>query len=143
MIAWAQDEVNLYQVKLTFLLQGKLILMDKNTTNMRRAQVLEEVDGPEGYIELNPNRQNKISVSDAIKLKQHFNVAAQQFGDAGFCTAHSGYYWRLRSIPRVGHDRPHSCVAISNLAGLGATTLSEINDYYLIGCQLVGQLARS
>ena len=34
-------------------------------------------------------------------------------------------------------------MAISNLVEQGATTLSEINDNYRMGCQLVGQLALS
>ena len=75
----AQDEVNLRRIKLTFLLQAKRVIMDKDATNMSRTQVLEEVERPDGYIELNPERQNKTSVSDAFKVEQDFNVAAQQF----------------------------------------------------------------
>lgn len=75
----AQDEVNLRRIKLTFLLQAKRVIMDKDATNMSRDQVLEQVERPDGYIELNPDRANKTSVSDAFKVEQDFNVAAQQF----------------------------------------------------------------
>ena len=75
----AQDEVNLRRIKLTFLLQAKRVITDKDATNMSQSQVLEQVERPDGYIELNPDRANKTSVSDAFKVEQDFNVAAQQF----------------------------------------------------------------
>ena len=48
-------------------------------TGLNVDQVLEQVERPDGYIELNPDRANKTSVADAFKVEQDFNVAAQQF----------------------------------------------------------------
>ncbi|PTT56197.1 portal protein [Aeromonas sp. HMWF015] len=139
----AQDEVNLRRIKLTFLLQAKRVIMDKDATNMSRAQVLEEVERPDGYIELNPDRQNKTSVSDAFKVEQDFNVAAQQFqvmqDSVKLIQDTMGVYAAFLGQGTTGQ----SGVAISNLVEQGATTLSEINDNYRMGCQLVGQLALS
>ena len=139
----AQDEVNLRRIKLTFLLQAKRVIMDKDATNMSRAQVLEEVERPDGYIELNPERQNKTSVSDAFKVEQDFNVAAQQFevmqDSVKLIQDTMGVYAAFLGQGTTGQ----SGVAISNLVEQGATTLSEINDNYRMGCQLVGQLALS
>ncbi|HDO1312959.1 portal protein [Aeromonas veronii] len=137
----AQDEVNLRRIKLTFLLQAKRVIMDKDATNMSRDQVLEQVERPDGYIELNPERQNKTSVSDAFKVEQDFNVAAQQFqvmqDSVKLIQDTMGVYAAFLGQGSTGQ----SGVAISNLVEQGATTLSEINDNYRMGCQQVGQLA--
>ncbi|WP_429059007.1 portal protein [Aeromonas jandaei] len=137
----AQDEVNLRRIKLTFLLQAKRVIMDKDATNMSRDQVLEQVERPDGYIELNPDRVNKTSVSDAFKVEQDFNVAAQQFqvmqDSVKLIQDTMGVYAAFLGQGSTGQ----SGVAISNLVEQGATTLSEINDNYRMGCQQVGQLA--
>ena len=75
----AQDEVNFRRIKLTWLLQAKLVIADKDATNMSRERLLEEVERPDGYVELNPDRKNRKSISDAIEIRQDFNVASQQF----------------------------------------------------------------
>ena len=137
----AQDEVNLRRIKLTFLLQAKRVIMDKDATNMSRDQVLEQVERPDGYIELNPDRANKTSVADAFKVEQDFNVAAQQFqvmqDSVKLIQDTMGVYAAFLGQGSTGQ----SGVAISNLVEQGATTLSEINDNYRMGCQQVGQLA--
>lgn len=137
----AQDEVNLRRIKLTFLLQAKRVIMDKDATNMSLDQVLEQVERPDGYIELNPDRANKTSVSDAFKVEQDFNVAAQQFqvmqDSVKLIQDTMGVYAAFLGQGSTGQ----SGVAISNLVEQGATTLSEINDNYRMGCQQVGQLA--
>lgn len=137
----AQDEVNLRRIKLTFLLQAKRVIMDKDATNMSRDQVMEQVERPDGYIELNQDRANKTSVSDAFKVEQDFNVAAQQFqvmqDSVKLIQDTMGVYAAFLGQGSTGQ----SGVAISNLVEQGATTLSEINDNYRMGCQQVGQLA--
>ena len=50
----AQDEVNLRRIKLTFLLQAKRVIMDKDATNMSRDQVLEQVERPDGIYRAQP-----------------------------------------------------------------------------------------
>lgn len=139
----AQDEVNLRRIKLTFLLQAKRVIMDKDATNMTREQVLEQVERPDGLVELNPDRANKTSVSDAFKVEQDFNVAAQQFqvmqDSVKLIQDTMGVYAAFLGQGSTGQ----SGVAISNLVEQGATTLSEINDNYRMGCQQVGQLALS
>ncbi len=136
----AQNEVNLRRIKLTWLLQAKRVIADQDATNMSRAQLLEEVERADGYIELNPDRKNKKTISEAFQVQQDFNVAAQQFtvmqesmkliqDTMGIYSAFLGQ--------EGGAD---SGVAIANLVEQGATTLAEINDNYRFGCQLVGEL---
>lgn len=139
----AQDEVNLRRIKLTFLLQAKRVIMDKDATNMSREQVMENVERPDGLIELNPERRNKTSISEAFQVQQDFNVAAQQFQvmqeSMKLIQDTMGVYAAFLGQGSTGQ----SGVAISNLVEQGATTLSEINDNYRMGCQMVGQLALS
>lgn len=137
----AQDEVNLRRIKLTWLLQAKRVIMDKDATNMSREQVLEEVERPDGYIELNPNRANKKSISDVFRVEQDFQVAGQQFqvmqDSVKLIQDTMGIYAAYLGQGDVGQ----SGVAIANLVEQGATTLSEINDNYRFACQKVGELA--
>lgn len=136
----AQDEVNFRRIKLTWLLQAKRIIADNDATNLSRDQLIEEVERPDGYIPLNPDRRNKKTISEALKVEQDFNIANQQFqvmqesmkliqDTMGIYSAFLGQ--------EGGAD---SGVAIANLVEQGATTLAEINDNYRYGCQLVGEL---
>jgi hypothetical protein len=137
----AQDEVNLRRIKLTWLLQAKRVIMDKDATNMSRVQVLEEVERADGLIELNPDRRNKQSISDVFKVEQDFQVAAQQFqvmqDSVKLIQDTMGVYAAYLGQGTTGQ----SGVAIANLVEQGATTLSEINDNYRFARQQVGQLA--
>lgn len=137
----AQDEVNLRRIKLTWLLQAKRVIMDKDATNMSRVQVLEEVERADGLIELNPERRNKQSISDVFKVEQDFQVAAQQFqvmqDSVKLIQDTMGVYAAYLGQGETGQ----SGVAIANLVEQGATTLSEINDNYRFARQQVGQLA--
>jgi hypothetical protein len=136
----AQNEVNLRRIRLTWLLQAKRIIADEDATNMSRQQLREEVERADGYIELNPDRRNKKSISEAFQVQQDFSVASQQFqimqesmkliqDTMGIYSAFLGQ--------EGGAD---SGVAIANLVEQGATTLAEINDNYRFSCQLVGEL---
>lgn len=137
----AQDEVNLRRIKLTWLLQAKRVIMDKDATNMSRVQVMEEVERADGLIELNPDRKNKQTISDVFRVEQDFNVAAQQFqvmqDSVQLIQDTMGVYAAYLGQGTTGQ----SGVAIANLVEQGATTLSEINDNYRFGRQMVGQLA--
>lgn len=137
----AQDEVNLRRIKLTWLLQAKRVIMDKDATNMSRDQVMEEVERADGLIELNPDRKNKQTIADVFKVEQDFQVAAQQFqvmqDSVKLIQDTMGVYAAYLGQGETGQ----SGVAIANLVEQGATTLSEINDNYRFGRQLVGQLA--
>ncbi|MGY3892832.1 portal protein [Aeromonas enterica] len=137
----AQDEVNLRRIKLTWLLQAKRVIMDKDATNMSRDQVMEEVERADGLIELNPNRKNKQSISDVFRVEQDFQVAAQQFqvmqDSVKLIQDTMGVYAAYLGQGTTGQ----SGVAIANLVEQGATTLSEINDNYRFARQMVGQLA--
>ncbi|KAL8195930.1 UNVERIFIED_CONTAM: hypothetical protein K2H54_000145 [Gekko kuhli] len=108
----AQDEVNLRRIKLTWLLQAKRVIMDKDATNMSRVQV-----------------------------EQDFQVAAQQFqvmqDSVKLIQDTMGVYAAYLGQGETGQ----SGVAIANLVEQGATTLSEINDNYRFARQQVGQLA--
>ena len=137
----AQDEVNLQRIKLTFLLQAKRVIMDKDATNMSRDQVLEQVERPDGYIELNPTPRQQDQCGRCLQG----GAGLQRGGpavpsDAGLGEADPGHHGVYAAFLGQG-STGQSGVAISNLVEQGATTLSEINDNYRMGCQQVGQLA--
>lgn len=136
----AQDEVNFRRIKLTWLLQAKRVIMDKDATDMPRNKVMEEVERPDGLIELNPNRKNQKSISEVFQVQQDFNIAAQQFKvmeeSMRLIQDTMGVYGAF-----LGQEsNASSGVAIANLVEQGATTLAEINDNYSFGSQLVGEL---
>lgn len=136
----AQDEVNFRRIKLTWLLQAKRVIKDADATNMTDKQLAEEIERPDGVINLNPNRANKTTAADALNIQQDFQVAQQQFQvmqeSMKLIQDGLGVYSAF-----LGQDSSASSgVAISNLVEQGATTLAEINDNYQFACQQVGQL---
>lgn len=136
----AQDEVNFRRIKLTWLLQAKRIIADADATNLSRSQLQEEVERPDGYIPLNPQRLNKTTAADAINVQQDFQVASQQFAvmqeSMKLIQDGMGVYSAF-----LGQEsNAKSGVAISNLVEQGATTLAEMNDNYAFACQQVGNL---
>ncbi len=136
----AQDEVNFRRIKLTWLLQAKRVIKDADATNMTDKQLAEEIERPDGVINLNPSRANKTTAADALNIQQDFQVAQQQFQvmqeSMKLIQDGLGVYSAF-----LGQDsNASSGVAISNLVEQGATTLAEINDNYQFACQQVGQL---
>ncbi len=136
----AQDEVNFRRIKLTWLLQAKRVIKDTDATEMTDKQLAEEIERPDGVINLNPNRANKTTAADALNIQQDFQVAQQQFQvmqeSMKLIQDGLGVYSAF-----LGQDsNAASGVAISNLVEQGATTLAEINDNYQFACQQVGQL---
>lgn len=136
----AQDEVNFRRIKLTWLLQAKRVIKDSDATEMTDKQLAEEIERPDGVINLNPNRANKTTAADALNIQQDFQVAQQQFQvmqeSMKLIQDGLGVYSAF-----LGQDsNAASGVAISNLVEQGATTLAEINDNYQFACQQVGQL---
>lgn len=126
----AQDEINFRRMKLTWLLQAKRVIADKDATNMSREALLDEVERPDGYIELNPDRRNKKSISEVIQIQQDFNIASQQFSVMQDAMKQiqdvAGIYNAM-----LGRDSSAtSGIAINSLVEQGATTLAEINDNY-------------
>ncbi|WP_407330562.1 portal protein [Enterovibrio sp. 27052020O] len=136
----AQDEVNFRRLKLTWLLQAKRVIADDDATNLSRDQVMEQVERPDGYIPLNPDRRNKKTISEAFQVQSDFNIAAQQFqvmqDSMKLIQDTMGIYSAFLG-QEGGAD---SGVAIANLVEQGATTLAEVNDNYRLSCQLLGEL---
>ncbi len=97
---------------------------------MSREDLLEEVERADGYIELNPERKNKKSISEAIQIQQDFNIAQQQF------QVMQDSMQQIQDVAGIynamlGQDSSAtSGVAINSLVEQGATTLAEINDNY-------------
>lgn len=136
----AQDEVNFRRIKLTWLLQAKRVVADEDATNMSRDRLLEEVERPDGYIELNPERKNKKTLSEALQVQQDFSVAAQQFevmqDSMKLIQDTMGIYSAF-----LGQEgAADSGVAIANLVEQGSTTLAELNDNYRLSSQILGEL---
>lgn len=139
----AQDEVNFRRIKLTWLLQAKRVIKDADATNMTDKQLAEELERPDGVVNLNPDRKNKKTVAEALTVQQDFQVAQQQFQvmqeSMKLIQDGMGVYSAF-----LGQDsNASSGIAISNLVEQGATTLAEINDNYQFACQQVGQLLLS
>lgn len=136
----AQDEVNFRRIKLTFLLQAKRVIMDKDATDMSRERVMEEVERPDGLIELNPDRRNQKSINDVFRIEQDFSVAQQQFAvmqdSMKLIQDTIGVYSAYLGKDTTGQ----SGVAIASLVEQGSTTLAEINDNYRFSCEQLGQL---
>ncbi|PWC10539.1 portal protein [Brenneria corticis] len=139
----AQDEVNFRRIKLTWLLQAKRIIKDVDAVNMTDEQLAEQVERPDGIVNLNPHRHLKTTAADAINIQQDFQVAQQQFQvmqeSMKLIQDGMGVYAAF-----LGQESgAKSGVAISNLVEQGATTLAEINDNYQFACQQVGTLLMS
>lgn len=139
----AQDEVNFRRIKLTWLLQAKRVIKDADATNMTDKQLAEELERPDGVVNLNPDRKNKKTIAEALTVQQDFQVAQQQFTvmqeSMKLIQDGMGVYSAF-----LGQDSSASSgIAISNLVEQGATTLAEINDNYQFACQQVGQLLLS
>ena len=136
----AQDEVNFRRIKLTFLLQAKRVIMDKDATDMGRERVMEEVERPDGLIELNPERKNQKTISEAFRIEQDFAVAQQQFtvmqDSMKLIQDTIGVFSAYLGKETTGQ----SGVAIASLVEQGSTTLAEINDNYGFACEQLGQL---
>lgn len=126
----AQDEVNVRRMKLTWLLQAKRIIADADATNMTRQKLVEEVEKPDGYIELNPERRNKKTIDEAIRVEQDFNVANQQFQVMQDSMQQIQDVAGVYSAMLGQGSEATSGVAINSLVEQGSTTLAEINDNY-------------
>ena len=57
----AQDGINARVIRLNFLLQARRIIADSDATDLSERKLKEEVEKPDGYIPLNPERKNKNS----------------------------------------------------------------------------------
>ncbi|WP_299262895.1 hypothetical protein [uncultured Psychrosphaera sp.] len=126
----AQDGINARVIRLTFLLQARRIIADSDATNMSSKNLREEVEKPDGYIELNPERKNKNSISEVITIQNDIGIAGQQFqlmqNDMQLIQDTAGVYNSM-----LGQDsNATSGVAIANLVEQGTTTLAEINDNF-------------
>lgn len=136
----AQDEVNFRRIKLTFLLQAKRIIMDQDATTMKREQVQDEVERPDGMIILNPDRKNQKSISEVFKVEQDFNIAQQQFAvmqdSMKLIQDTMGVFNAALGKETVGQ----SGVAIASLVEQSSTTLAEINDNYRFSTEMLGKL---
>lgn len=126
----AQDGINARVIRLNFLLQARRIIADNDATNLSERKLKEEVEKPDGYIPLNPDRKNKNSVSDSFNVQNDIGIAAQQFNlmqnDMQLIQDCAGVYNSM-----LGQDSSAtSGVAISNLVEQGTTTLAELNDNF-------------
>lgn len=136
----AQDEVNFRRIKLSWLLTAKRIIADEDATNLSKSQLIEQIERADGYIPLNPDRQNKTTAADALQVQQDFNIASQQFqvmqDSAKLIQDTMGVYSAF-----LGQESAaKSGVAIANLVEQGSTTLAELNDNYRFSRQQIGSL---
>ncbi|EBV3243196.1 phage portal protein [Salmonella enterica subsp. enterica serovar Oranienburg] len=139
----AQDEVNFRRLKLTWLLQAKRVIKDTDATQMSDAELMEQLERPDGVVNLNPERQNKTTAAQALTIQQDFQVSNQQFTvmqeSEKLIQDTMGVYAAFLGQ----NSNASSGVAISNLVEQGGTTLAEINDNYQFACQQVGRLLLS
>ena len=126
----AQDGINSRVIRLNYLLQARRIIADDDATNLSERKLKEEVEKPDGYIPLNPERKNKKSISESFTVQNDVGIAAQQFSlmqnDIKLIQDTAGVYNSM-----LGQDsNATSGVAIANLVEQGTTTLAEINDNF-------------
>ncbi|GGI85717.1 portal protein [Shewanella hanedai] len=126
----AQDGINARIIRLNFLLQARRIIADEDATNLSARKLKEEVEKPDGYIPLNPDRKNKHSITDSFNVQNDIGIAAQQFSlmqnDMKLIQDCAGVYNSM-----LGQDsNATSGVAIANLVEQGTTTLAEVNDNF-------------
>jgi len=126
----AQDGINSRVIRLNYLLQARRIIADDDATNLSESRLKEEVEKPDGYIPLNPERKNKKSVSESFSIQNDVGIAAQQFSlmqnDIKLIQDTAGVYNSM-----LGQDsNATSGVAIANLVEQGTTTLAEVNDNF-------------
>lgn len=123
-----QDAVNFRYIKLTAQLNNKTVIMDEDATNLSTAQVKEEISKVDGIITLNPERKNRVSISDVFQVGGDQNIASQQFTLAKdsqeMIQQCAGIYNAMLGEGSTGQ----SGVAIASLVEQGSTGLSEIND---------------
>ena len=136
----AQDGINARVIRLNFLLQARRIIADDDATNLSVTKLKEEVEKPDGYISLNPERKNKNAVSDVFSVQNDIGIAAQQFSlmqnDMKLIQDTAGVYNSM-----LGQDsNATSGVAIANLVEQGTTTLAEINDNFHYSRNKVAEL---
>ncbi|TVU79860.1 portal protein [Pseudoalteromonas neustonica] len=136
----AQDGINMRVIRLNYLLQARRIIADEDATQLGDQRLKEEVEKPDGYIPLNPERKNKTKASDAISIQNDVGIAAQQFNlmqnDMKLIQDTAGVYNSM-----LGQDsNATSGVAIANLVEQGTTTLAEINDNFHYSRNKVGEL---
>ncbi|EKI3249688.1 portal protein, partial [Salmonella enterica] len=139
----AQDEVNFRRMKLTWLLQAKRVIKDDDATQMSDTELMEQLERPDGVINLNPKRSNQTTAAQALTIQQDFQVSNQQFTvmqeSEKLIQDTMGVYAAFLGQ----NSNASSGVAISNLVEQGGTTLAEINDNYQFACQQVGRLLLS
>ncbi|EMH7889964.1 portal protein [Salmonella enterica] len=139
----AQDEVNFRRLKLTWQLQARRVVMDNDATDMSDAEVMEQVERPDGVIRLNADRKNKTSIAEVFSVQQDSQISDQQFTvmqeSEKLIQDTMGVYAAFLGQ----NSNASSGVAISNLVEQGGTTLAEINDNYQFACQQVGRLLLS
>jgi len=127
----AQDGINARVIRLNYLLQARRIIADEDATNLSERKLKEEVEKPDGYIPLNPERKNKNkSINESFSVQNDVGIAAQQFNlmqnDMKLIQDTAGVYNSM-----LGQDsNATSGVAIANLVEQGTTTLAEVNDNF-------------
>ncbi|URQ87726.1 hypothetical protein J8Z28_07755 [Pseudoalteromonas sp. SCSIO 43088] len=136
----AQDGINARVIRLNYLLQARRVIADEDATQLSDSRLKEEVEKPDGYIKLNPERKNKGKASDALSIQNDVGIAAQQFNlmqhDMKLIQDCAGVYNSM-----LGQDsNATSGVAIANLVEQGTTTLAEINDNFHYSRNKVGEL---
>lgn len=139
----AQDGINARVIRLNFLLQARRIIADEDATNLSERRLKEEVEKPDGYIPLNPERKNKKSATDSFNVQNDIGIAAQQFSlmqnDMKLIQDTAGVYNSM-----LGQDsNATSGVAIANLVEQGTTTLAEVNDNFHYSRNKVAELLLS
>ncbi|MCP3702851.1 MAG: portal protein, partial [Alteromonas sp.] len=136
----AQDGINARVIRLNYLLQARRIVADEDATQLSDDRLKEEVEKPDGYIPLNPDRKSKLKAADALSIQNDVGIAAQQFNlmqnDMKLIQDTAGVYNSM-----LGQDsNATSGVAISNLVEQGTTTLAEVNDNFHFSRNRVGDL---
>lgn len=135
-----QDEINARLSKMMWQLSAKHIIADSDAFDMPFSDVLTEASRPDGFIRLNPNRQNRDST---VQIESDYQLSNQQFQVLQNATTSiqdvAGVY--QQQLGKAG--AADSGIAISSLVEQGNVTLASLNQNYMDSRQRVGELLLS
>lgn len=130
-----QDEVNARKSKMLWQLNSKTVITDADSVT-DHYQTAKQVNRPDGYIKLNPNRKptSRFEITPGTDLGlQQFQVmqeAKQEIAES------SGIHKTLQG-QQTGAK---SGYAINSLVEQGTNTLGELNDNYQFARRMVGEI---
>lgn len=132
-----QDEVNARRARMLWQLSARRIIADDDAVKDKKALELEAARA-DAAIYLNPNRINKGSIEQSLRIDDNQSLTAQQF------TVYTDSKETMQDLSNTFKEQlgkagaADSGIAISQLIEQGTTALAGLNDNYQIARTAVG-----